>query len=68
MDKSIKLAQAIENAMKARGFNRIDFAHLMAVQPSIITRWLSGHHNFTIATLFKIEVALETQIIYIIKS
>jgi hypothetical protein len=35
----------------------------MDVQPSIITRWLSGKHNFTTTTLFEIEQKLNFPII-----
>jgi hypothetical protein len=37
----------------------------MEVQPSIITRWLSGKHNFTIETLFQIEDCLGIKLLAI---
>ena len=66
--KSIRLAQAIEDTIRSKGITRSQFAAMMGVQPSIVTKWLSGSHNFTIDTLFRIEVALEKQIIHIIKN
>jgi transcriptional regulator with XRE-family HTH domain len=61
------LAKKIETAMKERCFNRQQFAGIMGVQPSIITRWLSGNHNFTVETLFEIEDQLGIQLIAIEK-
>jgi len=57
------LANKIKNKIKDRGLSRQEFAKLMNVQPSIITRWLSGNHNFTVETLFDIERQLNLQII-----
>jgi len=60
--KSVLLAQKIAIAMKANGLTRQSFANLMGVQASIITRWLSGKHNFTVETLFDIEEQLNLKI------
>ena len=65
--KSLLLSKKIETAMKQKGFNRQQFASIMKVQPSIITRWLSGNHNFTVETLFEIEDQLGVQLIAIEK-
>lgn len=59
------LAKKIEMAMKQKRYNRQQFAGIMGVQPSIITRWLSGNHNFTVETLFEIEDHLGIQLIAI---
>jgi transcriptional regulator with XRE-family HTH domain len=59
------LSNKIENGMKKKQFNRQQFANLMGVQPSIITRWLSGTHNFTVETLFEIEEKLGIQLVAI---
>lgn len=57
------LATKIEMAMKEKRYNRQQLAAAMGVQPSIITRWLSGNHNFTVETLFEIEDQLGVQLI-----
>lgn len=62
-EKGELLAKKIENKMKDFGLSRQDFAKLMDVQPSIITRWLSGKHNFTVATIYDIERKLNFRII-----
>lgn len=49
--------------MRRKNLSRQSFAHLMKVQPSIITRWLSGKHNFTVETLFQIEDCLDVKLV-----
>lgn len=63
--KSLLLARKIEAAMRQKQYNRQQFAAIMGVQPSIVTRWLSGNHNFTVETLFEIEENLDVQLIAI---
>ena len=55
-------AEQIEEAMKARGLGRKQFADLMHRNPSEVTKWLSGKHNFTIALLQEISNVLGAQI------
>jgi len=59
------LAQKIDSAREEKGLTKTGFASLMQVQPSVITRWLSGKHNFTLSTLYQIERKLGIQIIKI---
>lgn len=61
--KSMQLAAQIEDAMIKRGFNKSSFAQLMGVQPSVVTKWLSGLHNFTVDTLFEIEHKLHINLV-----
>jgi transcriptional regulator with XRE-family HTH domain len=37
--------------MKQKGVNRKQLAEAIGKRPSEVTRWLSGEHNFTIATI-----------------
>ena len=55
-------AEQIEAAMRERGLNRKQLADLMHKNPSEITKWLSGKHNFTIALLQQISDVLCTPI------
>lgn len=55
-------AEQIEEAMKARGLSRKQFADLMHRNPSEVTKWLSGKHNFTIVLLQEISNALGVEI------
>jgi ribosome-binding protein aMBF1 (putative translation factor) len=62
-EKNMLLAMRIEKAMKEKGYNKVQFAAAMKVQPSVITKWLSGTHNFTLDTLFDIEKELSMSLI-----
>jgi ribosome-binding protein aMBF1 (putative translation factor) len=64
IEKNMLLATRIENAIKEKGYNKVQFAAAMKVQPSVITKWLSGTHNFTLDTLFDIEQELGISIIH----
>ena len=46
-----KIAEGIIN----KGWSKIEFARLIDQTPSTVSRWLSGHHNFTVDTLNEIE-------------
>ena len=52
--------------MKAKGVSKKQLAELTGKRPSEVTRWLSGQHNFTLATIAKISVALEHDFLKVI--
>mgnify|MGYP001768835514 FL=1 len=52
------LALKIEKAMKAKNWKKGDLAREMNKKPSVITKWLSGTHNFELNTLFELEEKL----------
>ncbi len=56
--KQMMLAAKIQDAIKEKGLNNSRFAILMDQHPSVISKWLSGTHNFTTDTLFDIEEVL----------
>lgn len=58
MDSKRLLANKIKARLKELGMQRIQFAALMKVQPSVVSRWLNGSHNFQVFTLFEIERVL----------
>ena len=62
MNKLAIISDRIKQSLIHHKLKKSDLAKLMNVQPSIITRWLSGNHNFTIDTLFKIESVLDIKI------
>jgi hypothetical protein len=43
---SMLLAAQIEDAMLAKGIGKKQFADILGKKPSVITKWLSGTHNF----------------------
>jgi transcriptional regulator with XRE-family HTH domain len=52
------IAAAIADAMKHEGINKSTLAAKVGKQPSEVTKWLSGTHNFTIDTLVEIAEAM----------
>jgi transcriptional regulator with XRE-family HTH domain len=63
MNKKQIIVDIIKDTLSKKVITLSEFAQLMDVQPSVISRWLSGKHNFTIETLFNIEEKLQIQII-----
>lgn len=51
VDLSFEIADRIDLLMRQRGLTKKQFADALGRRPSEITKWLSGQHNFTIATL-----------------
>lgn len=56
--KQMAIAACIADALDAKGWSKSEFAAYMHQRPSVVTRWLSGTHNFTVDTLSDIEEAL----------
>ena len=54
----IALACRIDDLIKEKGYNYSSFASKLNKQPSVISKWLSGTHNFTIDTLDEIAFHL----------
>jgi transcriptional regulator with XRE-family HTH domain len=52
------IADKIAHAIVDAGLQKQQFADLMGVQPSVVTKWLKGDTNFETKTLFKIEQIL----------
>lgn len=63
-DAKMEIAAKIAQAMEAKKWKKKDL--LKAVRkdnPSIITKWLSGTHNFTTETLVELEHALNIKLL-----
>lgn len=58
MELSVAIANRIYEILEEKGMSQKDFAQLMGKTETEISRWLSGTHNLTLATLCKISVAL----------
>lgn len=52
------LAAKIQDAMTSKGIGKKQLAEMMGQNPSVITKWLSGGHNFTVDTLTDIQRVL----------
>ena len=53
------LAAKIYETMQQKGISKKQFARMLGQQPSVVTKWLSGTHNFTTDTLADIQRVLE---------
>ncbi len=56
--KRMMLAAKIADGIKAKGWNNGNLAQALDQHNSVISKWLSGTHNFTAETLFDIEMVL----------
>jgi len=59
----MKLAAAIDDAMKAQNISKSELATLTGQNNSVITKWLSGTQNFTTDTLEDIGQALHIDLL-----
>lgn len=48
---SFAISNRLDDLMREKGLNRKQLALALGKRPNEVTRWLSGEHNFTIATL-----------------
>lgn len=55
VELSFEISDRIYSLMNERGISKKQFADALGKRPSEITKWLSGEHNFTIATLATIS-------------
>ena len=67
VDMFFAITNRISEILKRKGWSQVDLAKAMGKQEAEISKWLSGSHNFTIATIIKIETALEDEIISVKK-
>ena len=63
MELSVAIANRIYAILEAKGLSQKDFAHLMGKTETEVSRWLSGTHNLTMATICKISAALGEDVI-----
>lgn len=54
----MNLSATISDLLAERNMSKSQFAKFMGKEPSVITKWLSGTHNFTIDTLSEISECL----------
>lgn len=64
------LAARIDDLLKAKGWKKKDLAEKLNKKPSVITKWLSGTHNFTMDTLSDLEsvfgekISISSKVVY----
>lgn len=64
---SFAIAAHINEILERKGWSKTDFAVAMGKKNAEISKWMSGQHNFTIATIAKIESVLGEDIIVVKK-
>jgi transcriptional regulator with XRE-family HTH domain len=57
------LASKIYKAMKGKGWSQTRFAEVANQHVSVISKWISGTHNFTVGTLVAIQRMLGVQLL-----
>lgn len=62
---NMDIANRIYDILQARNMTQREFAALMGKRESEISRWLTGSHGFTTATLAKIATVLGEPIVQI---
>lgn len=63
MELSVAIANRIYEILEKKGMTQRDFAQMIGKSETEVSRWLSGTHNLTLATLCKITAALGEPII-----
>lgn len=63
VDLSFAISDRIDFLMHEKGLSKKQFAEALGRHPSEITKWLSGQHNFTIATLAMLSSFFDQPII-----
>ncbi len=51
VDLAMSISNRIYELMVQKGLSKAEFARAIGKRPCEVTKWLSGQHNFTIATL-----------------
>ena len=59
----VVISKKILEGMMKQKIGRKELAIKMKKQPSVITKWLSGTHNFTIETLIDLEQILNIKLL-----
>lgn len=63
MELSVAIANRIYDILEQKGLTQKQFAALVGKTETEVSRWLSGTHNMTVATIAKISTALGCDII-----
>ena len=62
---NVEIANRIYDILDERGLSQRDFARMMGKTEAEVSRWLSGTHNFTTATIAAINVALNENVLIV---
>lgn len=67
MEMSVAIANRIYEILEAKGMSQKDLAKLLGKTETEVSRWLSGTHNLTLATICKISAALGADVVKVAK-
>ncbi len=65
MELSVAIANRIYEILESKGMSQKDLARLLGKTETEVSRWLSGTHNLTLATICKISAALGQDVIMV---
>ena len=68
MEMSVAIANRIYDILEKRKMTQKEFARRLGKTETEVSRWLSGTHNMTLATIAKISTALNADIIRVTHS
>lgn len=60
---SYGIARRIYDILKKKGWSKTDLAKAAGKKTPVVTKWMSGTHNFTMRTIAEIETALGEDIL-----
>ena len=63
MEMSVAIANRIYEILEAKGMTQKDLARRLGKTETEVSRWLSGTHNLTLATICKVSSALGENIV-----
>lgn len=63
MEMSVAIANRIYEILDAKGMSQKDLAKRLGKTETEVSRWLSGTHNLTLATVCKISAALNAEVV-----
>lgn len=63
VDIAVQIANRVYELLEEKGMSQKDLAKKLGKTETEVSRWLSGTHNLTIATIAKLAVALDDDII-----
>ena len=63
VDLQVMIANRVYDLLEAKGMSQKDFAAKLGKTETEVSRWLCGTHNLTMATIAKMAVALEDDLI-----
>ena len=67
MEMLVAIANRIYEILNAKGMSQKDLALRLGKTETEVSRWLSGTHNLTLATICKISAALGEDVIKVIE-